>query len=131
MTIKDLKTGMFVVCRDDTLRLVLRNTLISLNGGGGVTVDDYENNMEHLGQSAYDIMEVYAEPQCVYLGANLTFWMTHKRILEHAELLWKRKHILEVTMDDIEEKYGCKVKVISTVKKSFANCTQMTGEQDD
>ena len=108
---KDLKTGMFVICRNDELRLVLGSNLIALTKGG-IPISDYTNSMRNTSDDNIDIIKVYEEPHKHRLAAGLIIWMTGKHILKYTKLLWERESTLEVTMDDIEKKYGCKVKIV-------------------
>ena len=59
--------------------------------GGILRFDSYDEDLDHEASKNYDIMEI---------------------IRVDGVILWKRKEVLEVTMEDLEDKYKCKVKVV-------------------
>ena len=102
----ELRTGDEIVRRDgnvgtvlldargcgDIIRMTTTGTWIGVSGyNNDLTVDDFDE---------LDIMKVYQ--------ANA--WGGRKK------LLWKREEVLEVTMEDICEKYGTTVKIVKNKK---------------
>lgn len=109
-TKKDLKTGMVVKTRNNTMLLVVDDKLISVSGFLRLTeynddliiTDEPDSNI----QSGFDIMEVY----------EVNSWgLGFSRVLSYVEektfgkLIWKRKEIKEVTMQEIADKLGIPV----------------------
>lgn len=110
MTLDDLKTGMIVKTRDGLSHIVMRgfnNTwgdiLAGLSDSKYISntwsrLSEYTQDMKIPGLPNLDIMEVYITvPYSVDIPDKL---------------LWKRDKYKEVTMSDIEEKFGCKVRII-------------------
>ena len=116
MKLSDLKTGMIVTLRNGEEYVVFRNfadlfsqaTSIICNGKKWNNLcyysDDLKCNSALLG-TGQDIVKVEI-PYHPYSFFNLE----HER--EKRKLLWKEEAVKEVTMAEIEEKFGCKVKII-------------------
>ena len=113
MTLDELKTGMIVETRNGNAYIVMRDfidygdVLAGLSDSDNITntwesLDDYNKDMTHPTIAFLDIMSVYASYP---YSAD-----TPKR------LLWERKEYKEVTMKVIEEKFGCKVKIVEEDK---------------
>ena len=106
MTKADLKDGMVVEIRCGRRYLVLRGHLLN-EDGGFMFLDSFDKNMEAMiGERSdeRDIVKVYY-PTLIHALDVL-----NKRT--DGGLIWKREEIKEVTMAEIEEKFGCKVKVV-------------------
>jgi hypothetical protein len=139
MNMKDMITfGSVVKFRDGRLAVALRDidpkenhntykfyglkdltpSTVSINGI--ISLDAYNNdlNNKECGEllSRYDIMAIAAPVYCAFNGSK-----------EAAELIkimfgfvseddivwtWKREDVIEVTMDAVEKKFGCKVKIV-------------------
>ena len=113
MTLNDLKTGMIVTIRDGNSYIVMRDFIDSgdvlaglscsnIISGTWISLSSYNQDMTHSAFPNLDIVNVYASS--VYSAD------TPKK------LLWERKEYKEVTMSDIEEKFGCKVKIVEEDK---------------
>lgn len=110
-TKKDLKTGMVVKTRNNTMSLVVDDKLISIGGFGRLTdynddltiTDEPDSNI----QSGFDIMEVYDDVTCWGSGFSLGLSYVEKK--ERGTLVWKRKEIKEVTMQEIADKFNIPV----------------------
>ena len=113
MTLNDLKTGMIVETRDGNSHIVMRDFI---DGGDilvGISDNDnivnsyielsyYEKDLKHNQLPGLDIMSVYTSYlHCIDIPKKL---------------LWKREEYKEVTMKEIEEKFGCKVKIVEEDK---------------
>ena len=111
MTKSELQTGMIVKLRNGNCFLVLLNykgnkdILAGMDRCCDITdvwinLDSYQEDLTHGIIEKYDIMEIYnTRPFAVN--------MLHQRI-------WKREdEVKEVTMQEVEEKFGCKVKIIN------------------
>ena len=109
MTLNDLKTGMIVKTRNDNSYIVMRDfvdagdILAGLSDSDNITnsfneLSDYEQDLKHNQLPGLDIMSVYTS----YLYGIDT----------HKKLLWQREEYKEVTMREIEEMFGCKVKIV-------------------
>lgn len=113
MTLDDLKTGMIVKIRNGEYNIVMRDfidegdILAGLSRNNKISntwtsLSNYNQDMTHSGVPHLDIMSVYASS--VYSADTPT------------KLLWERKEYKEVTIKEIEEKFGCKVKIVEEDK---------------
>ena len=113
MTLDDLKTGMIVKTREGKYNIVMRDFIdegdilagLSRNNKISETWTSLSNYNQDMTNSRFphlDIMNVYASS--VYSADTQT------------RLLWERKEYKEVTMKEIEEKFGCKVKIVEDDK---------------
>lgn len=96
----DLKNRMVVEYRCGWRRLVVDNVLM----GDGLygRLDGYTDDLLEKDQhSEYDIMKVYEQIHCIPIPFGCL------------ELIWQREETKEVTMEDIEKKFGCKVKIVN------------------
>lgn len=108
MKLDDLKTGMIVTLRNGTSHIVMRDFIdegdlfVSMDENkviGWLYFNDYTTDMKYKDVDAFDVMRVYRT--CFY------------GISSKEALLWGRKDdYKEVTMQEIEEKFGCKVKIV-------------------
>lgn len=95
--IRNIKTGMLVRTRDTNLRIVIGNTMIAFDNGGGLILNKYKKNMtwNELQRDSYDIMEIYDEPMkndgAYGLAADLKFWLDEENFLKYSSLIWKRE----------------------------------------
>ena len=113
MTLDDLKTGMMVTTRNGNSYIVMRDfvdsgdVLAGLSDSTEITnsymeLSDYKQDMKHDELSGLDIMSVYTSYlHCIDIPKKL---------------LWKREEYKEVTMKEIEEMFGCKVKIVEEDK---------------
>lgn len=109
MKLDDLKTGMIVTLRNGTSHIVMRDFIdegdlfVNMSENkiiGWLYLNDYTTDMKYKDVDAFDVMRVYRT--CFYYD-----------ISSKEALLWERKDdYKEVTMQEIEEKFGCKVKII-------------------
>lgn len=127
MTKSELKTGMIVTTRDGMEYVVFRNAIYIYDNKNGTSNDIlvnaqshhwndlkyYNEDLTYHGRYSLDdkfikeneIVKVEI-PDHPYSFMDLSF-EKHKR-----KLIWKREIVKEVTMADVEEKFGCKVKII-------------------
>lgn len=96
----DLKDQMVVECRNGQKYMVVDN--IILRNSGFINLLNFDDKLKCVGFSEFDIMKVYDE---IY---RLDLLDNSKRL----NLLWEREEIKEVTMAEVEEKFGCKVKIV-------------------
>lgn len=95
----DLKNRMVVECRNGEKHIVIDDKILSSNGCSYLS--DYNEDLTtKLRLREYDIMKVYNKVFCIDLN-KITL-----------ELLWERPEVKEVTMSEIEEKFGCKIKIV-------------------
>ena len=113
MKLDDLKTGMIVETRNGSSHIVMRDFIDDGDVLAGLSFSDkisntwtslsnYNEDMTNSRFPHLDIMNVYASS--VYSADTQT------------RLLWERKEYKEVTMKEIEEKFGCKVKIVEDDK---------------
>lgn len=101
----DLKTGMVVECRNGKRYIVMNDRFLSISGYNLLSSYISELLMkrtpltEYL--SEYGIMKIY-KPQLVCLDLRYVI----------KDLIWERSDVKEITMAEVEEKFGCKVKII-------------------
>lgn len=100
----DLKDGMVVEYRNGTKRLVAGSILIGTNG--------------------YNQLYYYNEDLCSEQDET-TIYKVYDTVFnikdfdnKELDLLWKREQdvIKELTIEDIEKKFGCKVKIVNKEK---------------
>ena len=114
MTLDDLKTGMIVKTREGKYHIIMRDFIDQGDILAGLSYDNrisnswtslskYNQDMTHSEIPSLDIVDVYASS--VYSADTPT------------KLLWQRKEYKEVTLQEIEEKFGCKVKIIQEENK--------------
>lgn len=98
-TKKDLKTGMVVKTRNNIMWLVLNNKLIS--DTNFCVLSWYNEDLTTKGPSDFDIVEVYDKVECWSDG--LSKGLSYVDGKEFGTLVWKRKEIKEVTMQEIAD----------------------------
>lgn len=143
MNLKDMITfGSVVKFRDGRLAVALRdldplksniyvfyglnNTLTStVNKNGIISLNAYDdclNNKEGGVLSRYDIMAItnpnFGHHSCggSRIAAELIKVMFGFVSEEDIHWDWKREDVIEVTMEAVEEKFGCKVKIVKEEK---------------
>lgn len=110
-TKSDLQTGMVVETKDGTKYIVMRNSCISapdsdfiVNENGWNPLRYYNDDLlEYHTYSDLDIIKVY-KPN--YPNVIRTFEE------DALELIWEREEYKEMTVAEIEEKLGYKIKII-------------------
>jgi hypothetical protein len=106
----DLKNRMIVEYRNGERRMVIDDILLGDNDWCSLCQysDDLICTSCRVGEncSDYDIMKVFSE---IYSYNR----MRTISIDNGDKLLWQRLEVKEVTMAEVEEKFGCKVKIVS------------------
>lgn len=101
-----LKDGMVVECVNGGRYLKLNNNFIN---NGYMPLDRYNEDLTLKGSDDYDytVNKIYKSIDVPYISELFND--------EYLELIWKRKEEkpLELTMEDIESQYGCKVKIVN------------------
>lgn len=88
----ELKNGMIVKLRDDSLMVVLDNRLIEVDSN--LSLSDYSDTLEFHGTKTYDIVAIYVQiKERGFIFADLT-----DKNYEYLELIWERVEI-ELTQD--------------------------------
>jgi hypothetical protein len=111
MTKSDLKTGMRVKYRNGFVRVILLDTtegdIVQVEMGSSFSLTRYNEDLTvKYGDKNFDIMEVYQCDPCQILTDKV------------GNLIWKRTEvpkIKEITMDEVEDKFGCKVKIVNKI----------------
>lgn len=110
MKLDDLKTGMIVKTRDGDSYIVMRDFVDSGDILAGFSSDTdnitnsyielrtYKQDMKNNVLQNFDIMSVY------------TSYLSCMDIQK--KLIWQRKEYKEVTMKEIEEKFGCPIRIV-------------------
>lgn len=118
VTKSDLKNRMVVRQRCGTYKVVMDNYLLGVIQYGNL--DDYNDDLTSKISNEYDIVEVYGCIKTIYpfLFADCPdikkLYSVHIP-KEELIFLWKRIEIdreMEITIKEIEQKFGCKVKRI-------------------
>lgn len=98
----DLRNRMVVEYRNGDRRMVVDDRLMGKFNYCVLT--EYDDNLIRKDlDSVFDIMKVYRRISV----------FSKKDNENSLELLWERPEIKEVTMSEVEEKFGCKVKIIN------------------
>ena len=128
MTKKDIKEGCIVLLKDgrrcivmpDTDELALYGVLKIHNLSnrfGIVTYFDYYNDdlMPSDGDSGYTIMAVREN---LITTASCLFKILTSNSIDKDDIIWdwRREEVKEVIMAEVEEKFGCKVKIAKEEK---------------
>lgn len=121
MKLDDLQTGMVVVLRNEEPYIVSRNCAFHSDVLAGyknfwelwntqIDFDRYKEDMTFKGKDMelFDIMRIYEESK-----DSIPF--------SKGKLLWQREEYKEVTMKEIEEKFGCKVKIVGGKDEKIQN----------
>lgn len=110
----DLKYGYLVVLRNGNKAIYMPTTdgdyFDYMKDDSCLKADNYNENlmftMNCCNPSYYDIVAVY--------GYSNVVFDTITKDLEKRELLWEREEpIKEITMEDLEKHFGCKVKIVN------------------
>lgn len=114
MTLNDLKDGMVVVLRNGEPYIVLKNAFYYGDILAGyknfwefyntqISLTRYNADMtfKNKNMDPFDIMEIYEKPEDIFHA-----------FFKKGKLIWERKKHKEVTMQEIEEKFGGKVKIV-------------------
>lgn len=99
----DLKNRMVVEYRNGERRMVVDNMLIGYSQYGDL--DEYNNDLSYKGTFPKDLDIVRVYPEIT------TFRRKYDKI-DLAMPIWERQEAKEVTMAEVEEKFGCKVKIV-------------------
>ena len=102
----DLEVGMLVETRGGNKYIVMpQNRLFNISGKTYRNLNGFKGNLKHQDKykDDFDIVKVYS-----YTNFSFDFECKYRK------LLWERKEetIKELTMEDLERDYGCKVKVV-------------------
>lgn len=131
MKLNDLQTGMVVVLRNEEPYIVSRNCAFHSDVLAGyknfwelwntqIDFNRYNEDMTFKGKNMelFDIMRIYEESR-----DSIPF--------SKGKLLWQREEYKEVTMKEIEEKYGCKVKIVGleTNNYEWISCKERLPEE--
>lgn len=111
----DLRSGDIVLGRDGTKYIVLKDTklydakkdlIVSLTSGGYLLLSYYDENLKDKdGDDKFDIIKVCSQR---YVGENIRDHILNNR----EQWTWEREEEKEMTVDEISEKLGYKVKVV-------------------
>lgn len=114
MTKNDLKTGMHVVTRDGSERLVLKDTMFrdkdiivavheDVNSGTWFSLNDYRDNLTHKDDSEFDIIRIY---QPIYEYTTLEYKFNTCTIPELSDILFAEE---TMTKAEAEQKFGIRI----------------------
>ena len=113
-TKSDLKNRMVVEIRKGEKYILVGDRFLSKTGFLWLNTHTDKNHGVHQGYNddltidsgdSWDIVKVYKEVNCLNFDENSPFCSL--------SLLWERSSIKEVTMAEVEKKFGCKVKIIN------------------
>lgn len=127
MTKSELKTGMIVTTRNGCEYVVFRNTVQSLySHATDIIVNAARETWNHLLYYNEDLtyhcdstnmLDITFAKDNDIIKVECPYHPYGFMDLENAkakrQVIWKRTEIKEITMEEIEEKFGCKVKIIN------------------
>ena len=91
-TLSDLKDGMIVKLRDDSLMMVVDNMLIEINSN--LSLSDYSDTLEFYDTEVYDIVAIYEQAK----ERGFIFSDLSDKNYSYLKLIWKRVEV-ELTED--------------------------------
>lgn len=109
-TKSDLRDRMVVETREHLFYIVIGSCLVGVSDS--IKLSSYDNRLINY-YNKHDIIKVYAP---VYRLDGFVRQPVDSHIMATNSimtLLWQRASIKEVTMSEVEEKFGCKVKIIN------------------
>ena len=100
----DLKNRMVVEYRNGYRRMVVDDRLMGVSGDSCLNNFNEDLTMKGQGPSRrdFDIIRVY----------NLIDTLDEISRVNSCNKIWERSEVKEVTMAEVEEKFGCKVKIV-------------------
>ena len=112
MKLNDLKTGMIVKTREGKYNIVMRDFIDEGDILAGLSCDNkISDTWTSLSNYNQDMTSRFPHIDIMSVYSSYTYSAdTPKR------LLWERKEYKEVTMREIEEMFGCKVKIVEEDK---------------
>lgn len=122
-TKSDLKNRMVVETRSGRRYIFIDDRFLSKTGFLWLDTLYDNNHVHHQGfnddltmssGANWDIVKVYKEVSCLNFDENSPFCSL--------SLLWKRDSIKEVTMAEVEAKFGCKVKIVNGDSSGVQRC---------
>lgn len=108
-----LKDGMVIQNRCGEYRLVINGCLVGDDICGNLR--SYTEDLYSLIDPSYDVVAIYRKIQTledINTNHREPFWV-RKEITKIKEVEDTKKDAKEVTMAEVEEKFGCKVKIIN------------------
>ena len=70
-----------------------------------MNLKEHDEDMCYKNDNSFDIMKVYL-PNHPYAFMNITYQESNRK------LIWERNNVKEMTMREIEEHLGCKIKIV-------------------
>lgn len=110
-TKSDLKNRMVVETRCHLFYMVVDNWLIGVSDS--LDLQCYSNKLFHY-YDKYDIIKVYGQVNRFdgFIPIhNIPNGIATKSVMA---LLWERSEVKEVTVEEVEQKFGCKVKIVES-----------------
>ena len=102
-TKSDLKNRMVVECRNGLRYIVVDEYLLGKSGYN--ELEDFTADLRCEKNAEFDIAKVYEKTKCLLnLEKDSPFEM---------DIIWQRPEVKEITMAEVEEKFGCKVKIVN------------------
>ena len=138
MRLDELKDGMVVVLRNGEPYIVLKNAFYYGDILAGyknfwefwntqISLSRYNADMTFKSKSKstdpFDIMAIYEAPEDII-----------HEFFKKGKLLWRREEYKVVTMQEIEEKFRCKVKIVGNAEERndvWIPCSEKLPENDD
>lgn len=104
----ELEVNMLVKIRNGSVYVVTKNSLSRV--GGFLHSSDYFNDLKHESIDDFDIMEIYVCDNMHKLYKDISNFGEIRT--DNAKLIWERNPITELTVEEIEERLGYKVKIV-------------------
>ena len=100
----DFKNGMKVLYKQGRKekRIFIDGSFCTRSGDGWVLIDDFDDNLNHKGNSAFDIIEIFDRPS------------GHNVLSDSGDSIWERSNqelVPELTVQEICDKLGYEIKI--------------------
>ena len=99
-TKSDLANGMVVEQRCGTRKIVIDDRIVGYDSYG--ELQRYDDILLHHINIELDIVKIYKPADTIEVALKSN----------NLKLLWERSEVKAVTMAEVEEKFGCKVKIV-------------------
>lgn len=99
-TKSDLANGMIVEQRCGLRKIVIEDRIVGYESYGELQC--YGDDLLHHTNPELDIVKIYKPADTIRVALHSN----------NLQLLWERSEVKAVTMAEVEEKFGCKVKIV-------------------
>lgn len=119
MELKDLKTGMRIILRNEQEYIVLKDVITPYDNGkedmyifvdgGWMSSNSYNDDLTCKSNNKdFDIMKVYAQNSGNYINGDVL----QKNEIKKMNLIWERKEKRKMTVSEICEELGYDIEIV-------------------